>query len=122
MKPCPLCAEQIQDEAIKCRFCGGTLVSGFARDAAGVWAPPPPQQNQTSAMAVASLILGIVWLYWVGSILALIFGYLAKREIDQEPGKLTGRGMAITGIILGWVGVFTLAGTLALVIIISLRH
>jgi hypothetical protein len=56
-------------------------------------------------MAVASLVLGVMWVYWIGSILALVFGYLARRQIDRAGGRQGGRGMATAGIVLGWVGV-----------------
>lgn len=68
--------------------------------------PPRP----TNGMAVASLVLGIIWIYWLGSILALIFGYQARRQI-AERGE-AGGGLATAGIVLGWVGL----GVLALVV------
>jgi hypothetical protein len=68
-------------------------------------------------MAIASMVLGILWLYWIGSILALIFGYVAKSKIDRSGGRESGRGMAIAGIVLGWIGVGILAILLALVVI-----
>ena len=49
------------------------------------------------------MVLGILWLYWIGSILALVFGYVAKRQI-RERGD-AGSGMATAGIVLGWVGI-----------------
>ena len=61
----------------------------------------PPRR--TNGMAVASMVLGILWLYWIGSVLALVFGYVAKQQI-RERGE-TGDGMATAGIVLGWVGV-----------------
>jgi hypothetical protein len=59
-------------------------------------------------MAIASMVLGILWLWWIGSILALIFGYVGKGQIDASQGYQSGRGMAIAGIVLGWIGVGTL--------------
>jgi len=48
-------------------------------------------------MAIASLVLGIVWLWWIGSILALVFGYIALGQIKQRHEG--GRGMAIAGVV-----------------------
>jgi hypothetical protein len=62
---------------------------------------PPPQR--TNGMAIASMVLGILWLYWIGSILALVFGYVAKKQIRER--NEAGGGMATAGIVLGWIGV-----------------
>jgi hypothetical protein len=66
------------------------------------------QSSKTNGMAIASMVLGILWIYWVGSILALVFGYIAKSQIDKSNGRESGRGMAIAGIVLGWIGVAVL--------------
>ena len=80
-------------------------------------APPPPygyaHPTKTNGMAIASMVLGILWLYGIGAVLALIFGYSAKKQIDQSGGTQTGRGMAVAGIVLGWIGV---AGTVLTII------
>lgn len=60
---------------------------------------------ETNGFAIASLVLGIVWIMGVGSILALVFGYIAKGQIAASDGAQGGHGLAIAGIVLGWVGV-----------------
>jgi hypothetical protein len=71
----------------------------------------PPRTN---GMAVASLVLGILWFWWIGSVLALIFGYVGKSEIDRSGGRQSGRGLAIAGIVLGWIGVA--GGVIAIIV------
>lgn len=73
-----------------------------------------PRQRATNGMAVASLVLGIVWVYGVGSILALIFGYLGLSQIKER--QQGGRGLAIAGIVLGWIGVAVVVLAVVLVI------
>lgn len=58
------------------------------------------------------MVLGILWIYWIGSVLALIFGYVARQQI-RERGE-GGDGMAIAGIVLGWVGIGVVAVVVAL--------
>ena len=57
-------------------------------------------------MAIASMVLGIVWIYGITSVLALILGYQAKREIART-GK-RGEEMATAGLVLGWVALMGL--------------
>lgn len=66
----------------------------------------------TNGLAIASLVVGVLWLYWLGSILALVFGYIALSQIRRK--NESGRGLAIAGIVLGWVGV----GVLVVILIL----
>lgn len=101
-KTCPACAEDIKSAAQVCRYCGYDFTAGLASNQSRQVAVTAPRTN---GMAIASMVLGIVWIYGIGAILALIFGYKARREIDGSGGSQTGRGMATAGIVLGWVGI-----------------
>jgi hypothetical protein len=59
------------------------------------------------------MVLGILWLDWIGSVLALVFGYIALRQIKVRGQQ--GRGMAVAGVVLGWFGV----GVLVVVIVVA---
>jgi hypothetical protein len=74
---------------------------GFAAD--------PQVLPRTSGLAVASLVLGILCLCGVGSLLATIFGAVALGQIAHSNGRLTGKGMAIAGLVLGILGLGLLA-------------
>lgn len=67
----------------------------------------------TNGLAIASLVLGILWIYWVGSVLAVIFGHIALSQIRRRQDG--GHGMAIAGVVLGYIGI----GVLVLFIILA---
>lgn len=113
-KFCPACGAAQPPEPI-----GGGM-PGYVPAPQGLAAAAPQPaasgvQKTTNGLAIAAMVLGIVWVYWVGSVLALIFGYIAKGQIRNSDGRQGGNGMAIAGIVLGWVGI----GTLTLIIVLG---
>lgn len=69
-----------------------------------------PMQSQPNGMAIASMVLGIVsfplFLFWcigaIPAILAIVFGFIARGKISRQETQVGG-GMALTGLILGFL-------------------
>ncbi|HEU5345502.1 MAG TPA: DUF4190 domain-containing protein [Ktedonobacterales bacterium] len=65
------------------------------------YAPTPgyPPPGPTSGMAIASLVCSLLGIGLVG----VILGHLALNEINKSNGYTQGRGLAIAGLIIGYL-------------------
>ena len=69
---------------------------------------PPPRPSRYDGMAIASFVLGLVgFVMWpcapVTGVLAVVFGYVGRRNIAESSGNLDGATFCTVGIILGFV-------------------
>jgi hypothetical protein len=70
--------------------------------------PPVPQPSKNSALAVWSLVLGILSLTLCAlfaGIPAVICGHLASGRIKRSDGLLGGAGLALAGLVTGYVSI-----------------
>lgn len=71
----------------------------------------PPYQPvvrgpQTSTFAIASLVTSLVsWFIipFIGGIVAVVLGHIARNEIRKSNGTISGGGMALAGLIIGYI-------------------
>jgi len=79
-----------------------------------------PQPMTTPPWAIVSLISGIASYFIVpviGSIVALISGYSAKKEIRESNGQVGGDGLATAGLVLGWINIALGLAAICLIIL-----
>jgi hypothetical protein len=96
---CSKCGTQNTEGAKFCQNCGALLgQSTPTTPTLQVNAQQTVVVQHTSGLAIASLILGILGF----SVFAIIFGAIAMNQIGKDQ-HLSGRGMALAGLILGIV-------------------
>jgi hypothetical protein len=77
---------------------------------AGQW--PVAAQPRRNNLALASMLCGlsqilvVPWFFILPEVMAIIFGLVAIRQIKQT--GMSGRGMAVTGVVFGALGLFGL--------------
>ncbi|RRR74767.1 MAG: DUF4190 domain-containing protein [Candidatus Viridilinea halotolerans] len=134
MQPCRQCGAYSEEDQRFCYNCGARLEQAAAPPAPAVptipgppppaplqqsnYSPPPPAYTNSqvipnSNLAIISLIAGI--LTWtvlpivLPAIAAIITGHMARNEIRNSGGTLTGDGLALLGLILGYAQVALVA-------------
>lgn len=129
MGTCGSCGADLADGSRYCSSCGSAVRPATApiEPPAGAVPPPPPppppgygypqpapaptptptpgSSMRTNGFAIAALVLGCVGAFTcgIGSILAVIFGFIGRSQIAARGEQ--GKGMALAGIILGFVGI-----------------
>ena len=83
----------------------------------GVAGPP------NSTAAVVSLIFGILsWVFLpvIGPIVAVVAGHMARAEIRRLNGQVGGGGMAMAGLVLGYLQIALLALAICAIVVIGI--
>lgn len=110
MKPCPFCAEEIQDAALICRHCNRDVRTGSTGETLGeALSGTAARTNTMAIVSIACAVGSFVVLPVIGSILGIVFGYRARREIADSGGVEGGGALATAGIVVGWIGLALLA-------------
>jgi hypothetical protein len=87
---------------------------GIAPDPVLTTAPPRPEvvaapdrkpNVPTSRNAKLSFVLGLFSLIPPVAVYAIRYGYKGRRDARESNGNIAGRGLATTGLVLGWAGI-----------------
>ena len=99
---CALCGNRVEAGDKFCRICGRQLDPMPATVTAPTGATLPGEA-ETSSKAVISLVCGLLFFVPLAFLAAIVFGHLGLSEIRRSAGRLKGEGIAIAGLVLGYL-------------------
>jgi type IV pilus assembly protein PilA len=99
---CAGCGNSMTADDKFCRVCGRVTAADSAATLPSN-APAPVGNAETSGKAIVSLICGLLFFIPFLFVAAIVFGHLALSEIRKSAGRLKGEGVAIAGLVLGYL-------------------
>jgi len=93
---------------------GARTCAELAGLTADITPPPDPlvflrPSSRVNTLSIVSLVAGLLWFAWFGSIVAVVSGHVALHQIARSAGTESGRAAALVGLCLGYC---SLAGLL----------
>jgi len=124
---CPNCGQQNDDAATTCVHCGAGWAPGqpFGMPLQGQVMPPPAYAvPRTNPMAIASLVCSILGCCLMLAVAGVVMGHIARKQIRDSGGRETGDGLALAGLIVGyvWVGLLVIYYAVIIGISIMAQH
>lgn len=102
---CNHCGSQIPDGSSFCNRCGQAVTQDTGTIGQAASGGMQPTQPETSGKAIASLVTGLLFFILPSAIAAIVLGHIARSDIRKSGGRLQGSGIALGGLILGYMGV-----------------
>lgn len=92
----------------------------YGQPAYGQPAYPTPPQRTVNGLAIASLVLSVVNVCGIGGIAGIVTGFMARKQIRESGGSQSGDGLALAGIIVGFIGVALVVLYLIVIVAVGL--
>lgn len=100
---CAACGNPLAAGDRFCKVCGRAVPGAVMAPIGTPLTPSAPAE--TSGKAIASLVCGLLFFIPLIFIGAIVLGHLALSEIRRSAGRLKGEGIAIAGLVLGYMWV-----------------
>lgn len=68
-----------------------------------IYAPPAPRLGTWSLVSMIMGAISIVSFQGILAILAIIFGFIGLNEVKKSAGQVEGHGLAIAGLVMGFI-------------------